>query len=406
MIGIDFNLSLNFGQYTFTSLLKGLANAHRTDGFLTTNRISPQKTIRQMCSQIPRQPSNKNFFLFRSIPLYGFCSDNISSEPSGHPNLSTCNAAKTLPLWHTRKYFSQYIGKCKRTSKLENLCRLRADFNKQGSRTLCQRRLWNSIGPRGICSGFNNNRFMSFTIPMGKISQTQSCDKAPHPDGLKRLYTDFYLHYGRKSPRCKYPRRSCFRARCDLHNGSRISRFCSPLYLHPKPFNFYYKSQKQFRLQPNLLSPGQQDNRPSMRPDDMAQWFLHFTGLSCCAASNRLFRHRDKSKVHISNEQFHTTCFNNRTALQVPMADRNLLQMDQTISANKNVFGHNPERGKDTNLDCYQRLYFGSNYQEGTENRVEFGRNLANSQHCTFRESSYYRSTYEKCFAKRDFSIS
>jgi len=31
MIGIDFNLPLNFGQYTFTDLLKGLANAYRTD---------------------------------------------------------------------------------------------------------------------------------------------------------------------------------------------------------------------------------------------------------------------------------------------------------------------------------------------------------------------------------------
>jgi len=54
MIGIDFNLSLNFGQYTFINPLKGLANAYRTYGFLTTNGLSSQKTFRQMRLQIRR----------------------------------------------------------------------------------------------------------------------------------------------------------------------------------------------------------------------------------------------------------------------------------------------------------------------------------------------------------------
>lgn len=40
MIGIDFNLSLNFGQYTFINPLKELAKAYRTCGFLTANGLS------------------------------------------------------------------------------------------------------------------------------------------------------------------------------------------------------------------------------------------------------------------------------------------------------------------------------------------------------------------------------
>ena len=110
-------------------------------------------------------------------------------------------------------------------------------------------------------------------------------------------------------------------------------------------------------------------------------------------------------KVHISNEQFHAAGLNNCTALQMPMADRNLLQMDQAIPANQNIFRHNRERGEDANLDCHQRLRFGGDCQEGTENRAEFGRNPANSQHCTFRESPYYTSTYEKYFAKWNFQF-
>jgi hypothetical protein len=67
----------------------------------------------------------------------------------------------------------------------------------------------------------------------------------------------------------------------------------------------------------------------------------------------------------------------------------------------KTFFWHQRERGEDSNLDCHQRLHSGRNRQERTQNRTEFERNLANSQHCTFRESSYYTST-----AMRPFSSS
>src|SRR3990170_4957651 len=129
MIGFDFNLTLNFGQYTFINPLKGLANACWTDSFLTADRLSSKKTIRPMRSQIQRQLSSKDFFLFRSISVYGFRPDNISSEPSRHRNLSESNADQTLPLRHTRECLTQYIGKCKRASGLEDICRLRTGLD-------------------------------------------------------------------------------------------------------------------------------------------------------------------------------------------------------------------------------------------------------------------------------------
>src|SRR4030042_3885528 len=124
MVGIDFNLPLNFGQYIFMDLPKGLANAYRTDCFLTTDRLSSQETIRQMRSQIRRQSSNKNFLLFRSVPVYGFCPDNISPVSSRHRGLPACHADKALSLRHSRKRVTQYVGKCERISGLENIRRL------------------------------------------------------------------------------------------------------------------------------------------------------------------------------------------------------------------------------------------------------------------------------------------
>ena len=136
MVGIDLNLPLNFGQYTFIDILKGLASAYRTNSFLTVVRLSAQKDIRQVFTKISRKPSNKNLFMLRSIPVHGFCSDNLTAKPSGHRNLPESDAAKTLSLWNSWKCFSQHSGKGKRKSRLENICRFRTSFDKQGSNTL------------------------------------------------------------------------------------------------------------------------------------------------------------------------------------------------------------------------------------------------------------------------------
>ena len=145
MIGIDFNLHLTLSQYTFMDLLKGLANACWTNNLLTTVRLSSQKTIRQLRPAISWQPSNKNLFLFRSIPVHGVCPDNLSSKPSRHRKLSSSNATETLPLRHTRECFTHYIGKCERTSNFENLRGLRTHPNTQPPHALRPPRLPHSL---------------------------------------------------------------------------------------------------------------------------------------------------------------------------------------------------------------------------------------------------------------------
>jgi len=400
MVVVDLNSDIDFGQKTFTKNRKGLANVYRTNCFLATNRLSTETSIRQVRATTQRQLSNKDFFMFRSVSVHGFCSDNISAESSGHRDMPAGNAIQALPLRYSRKRVTQHVGECERKSRLENIRGLRTDFNKQSSNTLRQRRLWHSTESRSLCFRFNNHRFMSVTVSMGEISQTQSRCQGTYTDGFKRLYTDVYPHYRWKSPRCKYPRRYCFRTRCHLCYGSRLSRLCSSFYLYQNPFNFCYKSQNQFRLPPSLLSQGREDNWSSMRPNDKAQRLLCFAGLSCHSSTDRLLRHRNRQKVYIPNEQFYSASLDNCSTLQMPLADRNLFQMDQTISANQDVLRNFRECREDSNLDCHQRLRSGRNRQERTQNRTEFGRNLANSQHCTFRESPYYTSTYEKCFAK------
>ncbi len=88
MIGIDLKSPIDFGHKTFTDSLKGSANVHRANSFLTTVRLSSQKTIRQMRSTVSRQPSNKNVF-----PL-----DNKSLPRGDWPT-----QWPTRILWHTAR---------------------------------------------------------------------------------------------------------------------------------------------------------------------------------------------------------------------------------------------------------------------------------------------------------------
>ena len=68
----------------------------------------------------------------------------------------------------------------------------------------------------------------------------------------------------------------------------------------------------------------------------------------------------------------------------------------KTTAANQELLWQYRKRSENPNLDCHQRLRSGSDRQERTQNRTEFGRNPANSQHCPFRESLYYTSTYSR----------
>ena len=155
MAVIDFNSPIDFGQTTFVETLKGLANARWANCFLTTDGSPAETRIRQMRSAISRQLPSKNFFLLRSIPLYGFCPDNISPEPSGHRNLPASHAIQAVPLRHSREGFSQHSGKGKRKSRLANLCRLR---------TIADKHRPKAVRRRGLCGTTSTSRLDSRII--------------------------------------------------------------------------------------------------------------------------------------------------------------------------------------------------------------------------------------------------
>jgi len=119
MVVVDLSSDIDFGQKTFAANRKGLANVYGTNCFLAADRLSTETSIRQVRPTIPRQLSNKDLFMFRSVSVHGFCSDNISAESSGHRDMPAGNAIQALPLRYSRKRVTQHVGECERKSRLD-----------------------------------------------------------------------------------------------------------------------------------------------------------------------------------------------------------------------------------------------------------------------------------------------
>ena len=173
---------------------KGMANEYWTNNLFATIGFPPQETPRQMYSAIQWQPSDQNVLLFRSVPMYGVCSDNLPPESKGYRNLFTSNAKQTLSLRNSWQHCSCQFGQGQRESRLADICRFCSGVDCQSQEALCQRRFWPSSKADGLCLRFNNHRFMFDIVSMGKISQTQSSDKTAYSHGPERLYSLLYKH--------------------------------------------------------------------------------------------------------------------------------------------------------------------------------------------------------------------
>ena len=400
MVGIDLKLPIVFADNTFNFLLKGRTGVHWANNFLSTFRLSAEETIRQVCTKISRQSSDKIFLMLRPISFDVFRTNYQSQKPSRHRNISSCNGAKTLSLWLPLKYISNHFSKSKRKSPLANIRRLRSHINKQGTKPLCRRLSRFFDRQRSLCSGLNDYRLVPDIVSMGKLSQAKSSSKASYANEPKRLYTYIYKHYRRQSPRCQYSRQTDFRTWSNISYGQSLRRLCSSFYLHKNLINFCNKSQNQSQLHSNFESANRERNRSSKRSDNTSQRLLCFKRLSSCSSQSQLLRQRNKKETGFSDKQFYATSFDNCTALQKSLADRNFLQMYQAVSLYKTVLRHESQRCQNPDLDRHQHLCSCCHCQERIKNRAESWTNLSNSQHYTFREKPYHTSTYRKGAAK------
>jgi len=120
----------------------------------------------------------------------------------------------------------------------------------------------------------------------------------------------------------------------------------------------------------------------------------NFAALSDTAKTNHLSRRRAATHFCVPDKQLSTGRIDCLSALQTSLADRTVLQMDQTTLANKAVLRNFDQRSQDPGLDSDQCLCACSDNQKGAETGAFTTRNTPNYKYPTFRENPAKTSTY------------
>src|SRR5712691_1192827 len=87
------------------------------------------------------------------------------------------------------------VGRCERSSRLANLRRLCAGFDRHGSAALRARSDRRRSGSDSICVGLHDHRLVPRFISVGEVSQTQSRRQDAHLVGPAWQYPHVYPHY-------------------------------------------------------------------------------------------------------------------------------------------------------------------------------------------------------------------
>ena len=130
-----------------------------------------------------------------------------------------------------------------------------------------------------------------------------------------------------------------------------------------------------------------------MRSDRYPHKLLCQEGLT---QKSSLLRFRSQQAPGVLDQQLHPLGKDHRRSLQMPMADRTVLQMDQTAPENQGLLWHLGECRKDPNMDCHLRVCSGSYSQKRTETGPESLHNSTDFERDTFRENAHIPSTFKE----------
>src|SRR4030067_1219180 len=299
----DFNFFSPIGHNPPITDRKGVANALRANYFFPVDEFSSETRIQQMRSPVSRRTPHSKFFVFRSIPLHGLRSTDLSGKSSRHRNMPAGHASQALPRRDQGQSFSKHLGRCKRKTGLAHLRRLCSCVDRNGQRVVCEGGLRVANHPGCLRSGFHHDRPVSVAFSVGLFPATKGRHQPPYRDGSARLYAFRNPHYSWESSRCYLLGSVGPRSSRVLHDGPWIHRFCSPLSVHTKHGVFCDTGQKQPRLHPTILPFCRSRNWITKRSDHFAQGSQNLSTLSPSTSADQFLRYRRASSAYFSNEQ-------------------------------------------------------------------------------------------------------
>ena len=133
----------------------------------------------------------------------------------------------------------------------------------------------------------------------------------------------------------------------------------------------------------------------SVRSDHRAPQLLPQKGLPRKTQAHPILRQRTQPPTYLLDQQFLPTGANHHQVLQVPLANRVVLQMDQAAPQNQGFLWNLRERCKDSDLGCHLRICAGGNSQETPQFGSEPLHNSTDFKPNTFRENAHFTGSFE-----------
>ena len=114
---------------------------------------------------------------------------------------------------------------------------------------------------------------------------------------------------------------------------------------------FVVRTKSNVLLQRRYSHPVDKATRRSLRSHRHSDRYRLGESVPGRVAARELSRFGNEEAVQVSHQQFHALCTYYRQDIQVPLAGRIVLQVDQAAPADQGFLRHQRERGEDPNLD-------------------------------------------------------
>ena len=388
--------SYPFVENLFGKTLWGYTDVYRTISFQSGYGFHAVTYFPLLRSQISRRLQSKKIYLSRPVPLYGFRPNYIQRKPPRYRGLLTLAKQKALPHGHPEQSIQVNPCRCQRKSRLENICRVSSNTHRDGSRSLQSRFLPRRAERNNLRPGCNNYRSLSFSVPLGNLSQNKSSDQTSYTVGSQRQHPNIHPYLRWQAARCQRPGYSPVRGWGFLCHGSRLPGLRAPLLFYSRSRFFCHQSQNEYQVQKNLLPPCRPVNGTDMRSNSQAYRVEKQKNLPSKTSSSKISRPGNRQSLCISNQQFHSACINYNLIVSLSVAGRVVFQMDQAAPANQEFFRNIPKRSEVSNLDSYLRLCARRHNEEASQPPRKPLHNFTDFKCLGFRKSCNLSANYRK----------
>ena len=379
----------HISHFPVTDKTGGMTYVRRKNYFLADHGLPSFVSISPMRSKISGSLQSSKVFLSRPIPMHVICSAYLSRKPKRYRSLPSRSKIKTLSHGHSWQYLKEHARRRQRNTRLENICRLRSNSHSYSPSTICQRRLRGRSQRNCLRSRRYHYRSLSLHVSVGQISKKQRRRQTSYSFRSSWLYSNIHQYQRWEGSRRQCSRRAYPGTWSFLHHGQRLSRFRKALSSSPVSLFLRHPGKIQPRFQKNLFSSCRQINRPQMRSNNKTHGLLHIPTLPGVSPPHQILRQRNRQSFYIFNEQFPPASIYDHQALQMSMASRTLLQMDQTTSENQSFLWHVRERRQNTNMDRCKHICSRGHHQETAKNKSESLHNSTDFERDPFRENAH-----------------